>query len=251
MTRITRAQFTLTSCLAVALTACAASSDPASDPVAEAAGSLDSMSLDANRGRIGFAIRVESVSGPQTLMLPDGSATAAPISPGMLAVATAENVVFASGQTAGDAGLQSLAEDGNPCPLVAHLSRREAVSDAEFIIPNLHYRIMAKPGDRLHFAVMFVQSNDLFYAFGPRGLALFDDARQPVSGDVTRYVALWDAGTEVNEVPGLGANQAPRQPAPEVGATERNAVKPINDVHDGFTYPSAEKVIRITVTPDA
>ncbi|HEY0484164.1 MAG TPA: spondin domain-containing protein [Kofleriaceae bacterium] len=248
MARYTQAQFVLISCLGGTLAACA-TSDPAGDPGA-VTGGLGSAPGDTSRESIGFAIRVESVTGPQTLVLPNGTSTAAPISPGILAVATAENVLFRSGVAADGSGLQSLAEDGNPCPLVAHLARRDGVGDAEFMIPNLHYRVMAKPGDRLHFAVMFVQSNDLFYSFGPLGLALFNDARVPVSGDMTRYVALWDAGTESNEVPGLGADQAPRQSAPGVGTRERKPVQPIGEVHDGFTYPATENVVRITITPD-
>jgi hypothetical protein len=42
---------------------------------------------------------------------------------------------------------------------------------------------------------MFIQSNDLFHAPGPDGVDPFEDG-QPVSGDVTDQVALWDASTE-------------------------------------------------------
>ena len=49
--------------------------------------------------------------------------------------------------------------------------------------------------DRLSFATMYVQSNDLFLAPGDTGIALFID-EQPISGDVTALVRLWDAGTE-------------------------------------------------------
>ena len=47
-----------------------------------------------------------------------------------------------------------------------------------------------------------------------RPIALFDAAGKPVQGDMTAQLALWDAGTEVNEEPGLGPNQGPRQKTP-------------------------------------
>ena len=58
---------------------------------------------------------------------------------------------------------------------------------------------------------MYVQSNDLFLSPGDTGIALFADDGLPISGDITAQIGLWDAGTEVNEEPGVGANQAPRQ----------------------------------------
>jgi hypothetical protein len=205
----------------------------------------------SNHGQFKFAVRIESVTDQHTLVLPDGTAIAAPISPGVLAVATAEDLLFKPGVIANKSGLQQLAEDGNPCPLIAHLAKQDGVRAAEFIIPNLHYRIVATPGDKLHFAVMFVHSNDLFYAFGSHGLPLFDDMKRPIAGDMTSHVKLWDAGTELNQAPGVGPDQAPRQPAPGVGTKTRDPVRLVSDVHDGFVYPPVANVIRITVTPDA
>ena len=66
---------------------------------------------------------------------------------------------------------------------------------------------------------MFGQSNDLFYS-NDRPIALFDAAGKPVRGDMTPQLSLWDAGTEVNEEPGLGPNQGPRQKTPEAGVAE-------------------------------
>ena len=55
---------------------------------------------------------------------------------------------------------------------------------------------------------------------------------------------LWDAGTEVNEEPGVGLNQAPRQAGPNTGMTENGIVKMVND---GYTYPAVSEVIRVTI----
>jgi len=196
-----------------------------------------------------FAVRIESISDATAIELPDGTTIAAGISPGLIAVASTDNVLFRPGAMAADTGLEQLAEDGNPHPLLTVLQIKRGVKITEFLIPNLHYRVTAEPGDKLYFAVMFVHSNDLFYAFGPTGLPLFDDYGNPVSGDVTRFVDLWDAGTEVNERPGVGPNQAPRQVAPNAGQEESNPVRLISEVNDGYTYPPTDKVIRVTVTP--
>jgi len=47
-----------------------------------------------------------------------------------------------------------------------------------------------------------------------------DAAKMPTSGEVTGDVMLWDAGTEVNEAPGAGPNQArPGRPQPTPART--------------------------------
>ncbi len=107
------------------------------------------------------------------------------------------------------------------------------------------FSFTAEPGDRLSLATMYVQSNDLFYAPGEDGIALFD-GDDPISGDVTGSLMLFDAGTEVNEAPGVGANQAPRQAAPDTGPAENGVVAEVND---GFDYAPVADVIRVTVTP--
>jgi hypothetical protein len=92
---------------------------------------------------------------------------------------------------------------------------------------------------------MFGQSNDLFYAFGDAGLALFDATGAAMTGDVTSYVALWDAGTEANQWPGVGPDQAPRQAGPDTGADD--PVATVRPVSDGFTYPAVDHVVRVTL----
>jgi len=43
-----------------------------------------------------------------------------------------------------------------------------------------------------------------------------------VQADIQNLLATWDAGTEANEVPGVGPNQAPRQPAANTGPVDPN-----------------------------
>ena len=117
------------------------------------------------------------------------------------------------------------------------------------IEPGGAFEFTAKPGERLTIATMFVQSNDLFYA--PREEGMFDATGKPAAGDVTSQILLWDAGTEVNEEPGLGPNQAPLQAAPNTGPAEHGVVRPISEVKDSFHYPSVAEVLRVTITPGA
>jgi hypothetical protein len=107
------------------------------------------------------------------------------------------------------------------------------------------FEIAAEPGQVLSTAWMFGQSNDLFYS-NDRPIALFDAAGKPVTGDMTTQLSLWDAGTEVNEEPGLGPNQGPRQRTPEAGVTERQGIA---HVRDRYTYPRTGDVLRLTITP--
>src|SRR5262245_65809728 len=96
---------------------------------------------------------------------------------------------------------------------------------------------------------MFAQSNDLFYAPREEGITLFDASGKPIAGDITSQILLWDAGTEVNEEPGLGPNQAPLQPDPNTGPAEHGVVRPISEVKDGFHYPTVAEVLRVTSRP--
>ena len=66
-----------------------------------------------------FRVRIENVSTGSTLDTMDGS-TAVPLSPGAFAVHTESGVLFHSEEAASD-GLERLAEDGMPGPLVESL----------------------------------------------------------------------------------------------------------------------------------
>lgn len=95
---------------------------------------------------------------------------------------------------------------------------------------------------------MLAATNDLFYGPSDEGIALFDESENPVSGDVSSQVYLWDAGTEVNEEPAIGPNTVTNQTGPDTGTEENGNVRRISDVNDGFTYPSTQSIIRVTIT---
>ena len=127
-----------------------------------------------------------------------------------------------------------------------------AAGTTGFIEPGMSqsYAFNAGPGHYLSFATMFVQSNDLFYGPDMNGIALYDGDGAALTGDITGLIDLWDAGTEVNEAPGVGDNQAPRQTGPDTGAAENGTVQLVADVNDGFTYPTDEEIIQVTLEHD-
>ena len=214
-------------------------------------------------GATTFKVRVENISTGNTLKLSDGGAAPFAISPGLWVVHTAGAPVFAEGEKDRGHGLEAQAEDGNPAILAKSLEGAPGVvSSGVFTTPGcangygpagpgsaFEFTVTAKPGERLTFTTMFGQSNDLFYAPKESGIALFDRTNRPIHGDVTSQVMLWDAGTEVNQEPGAGPDQAPRQKAPNTGPSESHVVEPIEQVHDGFTYPKTRDVLRVTITP--
>ncbi|WP_458209485.1 spondin domain-containing protein [Haladaptatus sp. NG-SE-30] len=206
-----------------------------------------------------FTVRIRNVSTDDTLQPPEGETQPIPLSPGAYAVYRGGNPIFTPGNQGGAQGLEMLAEDGNPTQLERTLDDRQGVSSDVFdrpegsdqpgpIGPGQEYRFDfdARPGERLSFATMFIPSNDLFYAPIGAGIPLFRNGN-PIGGNVTSQVLLWDAGTEQNEQPGTGPNQAPRQSGPNTGMDENASVQPIRGVGDGFQYPAVVDVIRVTV----
>lgn len=173
-----------------------------------------------------FTIKIENTSTATSLV----ASVPVPLAPGVFVVHTEDNPLFTAG-TASSAGLEAIAEDGNAAISAATLPSNAGVFDTPVgatgpgpLLPGSSYsfNFSAVAGDSLSFATMFVQSNDWFYAPDGKGIALFDSAGAPVSGDVSAQVKLWDAGTEADEPAGLGAHQAPRQSGPNSGDADSN-----------------------------
>jgi hypothetical protein len=115
------------------------------------------------------------------------------------------------------------------------------------LLPGHTYtvEIEAEAGQNLTFATMFVQSNDWFFSPGGAGIPLFDADGTPISGDITSLVTLWDAGTEIDQTPGTGADQAPRQAGPDTGAHDPDfSIRLV----DGY---SVADYVEVTVTPQS
>jgi len=207
-----------------------------------------------------FTVHVENVSTPQTLKLSNGTTAPAPTAPLLWTITDDGNPLFTPGKADRGHGLEQLAEDGNPGVLSDYIVQNQKSvlrsgivttptgdKEAGPILPGKSYdfTVAAAPGQKLTLAMMFGQSNDLFYAPGAKGIALFDAKGAPITKDVTASLQLWDAGTEVNQEPGAGADQAPRQAAPNTGTAEHGAVRL---VRDRYTYPKTAQVIRVTVS---
>jgi hypothetical protein len=179
-----------------------------------------------------------------------------PLAPALWAVANgAGNPLFEVGEYA-SAGLELLAEDGSPAGLLdeANDVNRVSAAGAAFgptgpILSDQSstFEITASPGERLYLASMFVQSNDFFFA-NDNGIRLFQ-GNHPVSGDVTGYVDLWDAGTEVDETPGTGDFQPLSGSGVNTGDTEGGVIVLASDTGDGFDLPENANVIQVTIEP--
>ncbi len=194
-----------------------------------------------------FRVRIENISG--------NSALPGPISPGVWAVHD-PNIApfFTTGEVDRGLGLAAIAEDGNAGPLGAVIADQPGVRSGGLFntpvgaespgaaLPGNAYEfsIEAEPGDYLNFATMLVQTNDIFAAPFPRGIRLFDDQGRPLPAralDVTAEVPFWDVGSEQNEAPGMGPNQAPRQSGPDVGPAE-SGVSAFNNTTRGLPLPA-------------
>lgn len=117
--------------------------------------------------------------------------------------------------------------------------------------PGKMYQFTIDAGrkQKLSFATMLAATNDLFYGPDGGGIALYDSSGAPISGDVTSQIHLWDAGTEVNEEPGVGPNTVSKQSGPNTGVDEHGSVVDIANATDGahFDYPPVADVIQVTV----
>jgi len=150
------------------------------------------------------------------------SGVATPLSPGVFVLHTGSAPLFTEGAPDRGQGLGDIAERGD----ITRLSSTVAMSppmgvrlSGMFntpvgaaapgpILPGGAYEfdVEALPSERLSFAVMYGASNDWVFGPGERGIALFDAAGKPVTGDVTSQVYLWDVGTELSEEPAVGAH---------------------------------------------
>ncbi len=209
-----------------------------------------------------FTIRLENVSTASTITTSTGQMVPVPLAPGVWVVHAAPAPLFKAGEADRGLGLEGVAEDGAAGMLGESVAQKIGFDSAVFNTPvgaagpgplfpgdAYEFTVNAVPGAHLSFATMFVQSNDLFYAPGEMGIPLFDADGNPISGDLTAFLELWDAGTEVNEEPGEGPNQAPRQSAGNTGEDENGIVDLVANINDGFAYPAVSDVISVTVTP--
>jgi hypothetical protein len=106
---------------------------------------------------------------------------------------------------------------------------------------SFSFSFHAGPNHKLSFATMYGWSNDGFYAPDGMGIGLYDGG-SPVTGDITSKVMLWDAGTEMNQMPGAGNMHD--------GADESGAVQLMSDVGDGYDYGMVGTNLKVTLAYD-
>lgn len=103
------------------------------------------------------------------------------------------------------------------------------------------FRFEAAAGTKPSIASMFIQGNDLFVA--PQGAGVALEKR-----DVRDQLTYWDAGTEVNQQPGFGPDQGPRQQAANTGDADLDAS--VRLANDGYVYPDLTDTLRVTIVED-
>ena len=215
-------------------------------------GEVDQMD-EKNDVSVTFQVRSENVSADSDLPTP--------LAPGIWVLHSGAGPLFTSGEADRGYGLEALAEAGNPTILIDALKEMDLHADvfntpagADGPGPLLpggayEFEVQATPDTpNISFATMFVQSNDLFLAPDGRGIALFDKGGTALEvHDATSYLLLWDAGTEANEEPGSGPNQAPRQSAANIGPADGMA--PVRPVDDEFSYPDVAALVKVSIKP--
>ena len=201
-----------------------------------------------------FTIKIENISA--------NSRTPTALSPGVFAVHDRTFAFFVSGEEHRGNGLEALAEDGRVEQLERHVATAPGVhqygvftdpaqeDDALFFLPQkgaYEFTFTANnDAQYLSLITMFVESNDLFFAFDDGGIKLFR-LGAPINGDITKRVMLWDAYTEINEEPGKGVYQVLRQTVQDSGPSETG---PVSEVNDTFRYPMVDELIRITISAE-
>ncbi|MGA7934540.1 MAG: spondin domain-containing protein, partial [Kovacikia sp.] len=207
-----------------------------------------------------FKVRIENISAQDEFTASNGTRWTLDFSPGIWLVSSSNDPLFTVGQKDRGQGIEAIAEDGNPSKLAKSLQSQKGVQSSGIfntavgatkvggIRPGqaFEFTVTASPGQKLSLVTMFGQSNDWYYA--PKtGIALFDANGKPVQGDVTSKISLWDAGTEVDEEPGIGPNQGPRQKSPDTGVDENSTVQGVNVQ---AAYTKTKQVMRVTITPE-
>ena len=209
---------------------------------------------DAHAQSRTFEVTINNVAKQGTLY----TSGPARLGQGMWVIHNYRDPIFTEGRPARPNGLEVLSEEGYASQVVSALSRQAGIVEVGlFPVTALapgeetRFSFVAVAGQRLSFAISLHYSNDKFLAPDGNGIALFDVNGLPVAGDVTSSVKLWDAGTEVDEPPFLGATQAPRQSRPGEGLDQSGFVTRATDgigrAEDGFAYPKVESQIRVVI----
>lgn len=110
------------------------------------------------------------------------------------------------------------------------------------ILPGqtVSFRFSASIGQAVTFSSMYGWSNDLFFAPANPGIALYDQNKKPIEGDVSAQIKLWDNGTRVNQAPGANVVHP--------GIAENNAITEVNGKDaQGNAYLPASSLVKASL----
>jgi hypothetical protein len=224
-----------------------------------AGGQVSTLAGNHRNGKeVRFTVRIENVSSPDGQVASNGAKWPFALSPGMWITGDKEVTLFKEGKPALANGLEAQAEDGDPGGLIKSLEDQGHKLHGVFNTPNgsegpgpigpggsYEFTVTAAAGMKLWVVMMFGQSNDYFYA-PSSGIAIFDKSGRPTGGDVTSKFVLWDAGTEVDQEPGIGSDQAPRQAAHNIGDGEHGVV---HKAKNSTFFSRTGELFKVTITP--
>jgi len=98
----------------------------------------------------------------------------------------------------------------------------------------------AAKGEALTFATMYGWSNDLFFAPVNPGIKVYDNDGNPIEGDVSSQVKLWDNGTRINQKPGSTVNHP--------GTADSKNITEVDGMDaQGNTYLPAWELVKATL----
>ncbi|MFS4491921.1 spondin domain-containing protein [Maribacter sp. 2308TA10-17] len=185
--------------------------------------------------------------------------------------------VFTQGEAAvAGSGIEESAEDGNNQIIFDYINTTLGIpvaksNEAMPIAPGQSFTFTLEDvpvGYKFGFNTMLVNTNDWFLAYNNTGYPLFDENESPQSGTgATEKSYLYDAGTEVDQVVGFGADQPMRQAGPNSGAADENtSIRRVSEIDDvqfgkglissaagvvGYADPrGGYNLIKVTITPN-
>jgi hypothetical protein len=214
------------------------------------AGKLVTVNVQADVMLGTFTIEITNISDETGTLV-------SPFSEAVFVLGDDTTSIFSLGADAGDTlGLEGFAEDNDPTLLATTLAALGGAGDTGVTDTN------AEPGDTmsftvvpdatnrfLHFVAALSWTNDAFISTSAP-IALFDDAGLPrttaaIESDFVDLLAVFDAGTELNESPGIsGPSNAANQNVIGTGTAENNPIGYYLDATNDF----ADLAELVTVT---
>jgi hypothetical protein len=108
---------------------------------------------------------------------------------------------------------------------------------------SVSFHFSASVGQTVTFVSMYGWSNDLFFAPANPGITLYNEKKEPIEGDVSAQVKLWDNGTRINQKPGAAVNHP--------GAPDTKSITEVNGIDaQGNTYLPASSLVKATLKYD-